>query len=260
MRLITFGCSFTDYAWPTWADIIADDLGCEYENWAMGGGGNQQIARRAMYRASRGITDQDWVMIQWTSISREDRFIGGFWRTEGNVALSPTYRGDFLRDHWDWDNDVINTAHSRITTPLLLGPNLKYEMAMQWDDGDLALLRDSARITDYWQPRLRACDTVPAGVSSLRGLTDDGHPDPQWWLQWVEQKIYPRLGLTLKQRTRDRVGLVQQQIEHTAQQCRNHRELMTRVREIMCQSDWRLNKVKPQSDTLTPGQGSDILM
>ena len=50
MRLIVFGCSFTDYAWPTWADIIAYDLGCEYENWAQGGGGNQQIARRALYR------------------------------------------------------------------------------------------------------------------------------------------------------------------------------------------------------------------
>ncbi len=42
MRLITFGCSFTDYSWPTWADIIARDLDCEYENWAIGGGGNQQ--------------------------------------------------------------------------------------------------------------------------------------------------------------------------------------------------------------------------
>ena len=43
-RLITFGCSFTDYSWPTWADIIALDREVEYENWAIGGGGNQQIA------------------------------------------------------------------------------------------------------------------------------------------------------------------------------------------------------------------------
>ena len=121
-RLITFGCSFTDYSWPTWADIIADDLGCEYENWAMGGGGNQQIARRALYRYTRGFDATDIVMIQWTSITREDRWLNNRWLCEGSVAMSPTYRGDFMEKYWSWDNDVINTAHSRITTEQLLKP------------------------------------------------------------------------------------------------------------------------------------------
>lgn len=38
-RLFAFGCSFTHYKWPTWADIVARDFKV-YENWGRGGAGN----------------------------------------------------------------------------------------------------------------------------------------------------------------------------------------------------------------------------
>ena len=34
-RLFTFGCSYTRYNWPTWADIIADDLQIPFQNWGV---------------------------------------------------------------------------------------------------------------------------------------------------------------------------------------------------------------------------------
>jgi hypothetical protein len=41
-RLFTFGCSFTQYIWPTWADILAREFEY-YENWGSSGAGNQYI-------------------------------------------------------------------------------------------------------------------------------------------------------------------------------------------------------------------------
>ena len=258
-RLITFGCSFTDYSWPTWADIIALDRGVAYENWAIGGGGNQQIARRALYRSLRGFEPTDVVMIQWTSISREDRFIRGQWRAEGSVFVSPTYRDDFVNKHWDWDNDIINTAHSRITTELLLKKNLKYQMAMTWRDGAERLV-DDTKVTEFWHQHLTDVDELPNHAHPFNGRTQDGHPDPQWWLNWVETKMYPRFGWCIKDSTRERVMRVQFYLEGLVKQgCPQNR--LQHLGTLFCNKEgWNLGKVKPGSDALTPGQGSNILM
>lgn len=258
-RLITFGCSFTDYSWPTWADIIALDREVEYENWAIGGGGNQQIARRALYRMTRGFEPTDAVMIQWTSITREDRFKGNRWIAEGSVAVSPTYKDDFAHKYWDWNNDVINTAHSRISTEVLLKPWLKYQMAMTWGDGD-HLLADDARITEYWTNQLPQLDVLPSHAEPFNGKTIDGHPDPAWWLRWVETKMYPRFGWTIKESTRNKVMEVQEYLQALVDKRRTQSEIQ-HFGNIFCNKrGWQFNKVKPGSDTLTPGIGSNILM
>ena len=256
-RLITFGCSFTDYAWPTWSDIIALDQDCEYENWAIGGGGNQQIARRALYRHSRGIDYTDTVMIQWTSITREDRWLNNRWIAEGSVANSPTYSKDFFEKYWSWDNDVINTAQARITTEMIMAPWLKYQCAMTWNDGD-HLLSDRNHITDYWRVRLTEVDELPSNVKGIG--TGDGHPDPLWWLNWVETKIYPRFNLTVKPSTRQHVQDIQNYLVDLVNKKCGHRELQRHAQVYCANNNWRLNKVKPGSDTLSPGAGSNVLM
>ena len=258
-RLITFGCSFTDYSWPTWSDIIAEDLGCEYENWAMGGGGNQQIARRALYRMTRGFERDDTVMIQWSSITREDRWLNNRWICEGSVASSPTYKDDFLSKYWSWDNDVLNTAQARISTEHLLKPWLKYQMAMTWTDGDLNLLTDNATISDYWRQQVSTVDDLPYEAHPFDNKASDGHPDPLWWMTWVEQKIYPKMNLTLKDRTRQRVMDIQNYLmDLVNKQC--PQQQLQHLASVYCNThDWRLNKVKPGSDTLTPGLGSNVI-
>lgn len=256
-KLITFGCSFTDYSWPTWADIMALDQDCEYENWAVGGGGNQQIARRALYRHSRGMAPTDTVMIQWTSITREDRWLNHRWVAEGSVANSPTYSKDFFEHYWSWDNDVINTAQARVTTEMLMAPWLQYQCAMTWNDGD-HLLSDRPNISDYWRSRLTPVDELPSGVAAFG--TKDGHPTPAWWLHWVETKIYPRLNLTVNESTRQQVQDIQQYLQALADRGCPHQELQRHARDRCVQRQWRLNKVKPHSDTLSPGAGSDVIM
>lgn len=87
-RLFTFGCSFTHYRWPTWADVMSQEFD-EYQNWGKVGGGNHYI----MYSLTEcilrnNISKNDTVGIMWSSTSREDRYIKGKWITPGSIYNS----------------------------------------------------------------------------------------------------------------------------------------------------------------------------
>ena len=93
-RLFTFGCSFTNYAWPTWADFLG--LEFEYfENWGVPGIGNIAIANRvAECFVKNNITEDDVVIIQWTSHIRHDyhlfseetgKYAANSWKTKGSI-------------------------------------------------------------------------------------------------------------------------------------------------------------------------------
>lgn len=238
MKLIVFGCSFTDYRWPTWADIIAEDLNCEYENWGLGGGGNQAIARRILYRSTWGFEPTDWVMVQWSSLHREDRFQNGRWIAQGPVSLAKNYGPEFIEKYWDWDNDIINTAQARITSELVLGKNLKYQSAMTWYDP--SFLAKNNEITSYWKERITQCDQIPSYTKPFNGKLDDGHPDPLWWLDFVENKIYLKLNLTLKNSTKDKVLSIQEKIQSLVDSGKKTIDLDTLP---LCQDlGWRFNR------------------
>lgn len=256
MKLITFGCSFTDYAWPTWADIMALDLDCEYENWAIGGGGNQQIARRILYKDQQfGWQPDDCVMVQWSSITREDRWLNDNWVSQGSVGVTPFYGAKWVEKYWSWDNDVINTAQARMTTELLLKDRLKYQMAMTWGDvKDFDCLTDNPEMTDFWRSRLTLCDELPAHARPFGGAIADGHPDPRWWLNWVETKIYPQMGFTVKPSTRKKVQSIQHYLEQLVRRKTPQSELQHLASVYSNETWWPMRcKVKPGAQP--PGQG-----
>jgi hypothetical protein len=258
-KLITFGCSFTNYAWLTWSDIIAMDRDCEYENWALGGGGNQQIARRALYRSLRGLESGDWVMIQWSSITREDRFRHNDWVAQGSVALSSHYGAEFVNKYWDWNNDVINTAHSRLTTAELLKGHLKYEMAMPWSDQGMENQGYyNSDLTKFWQQHVPRVDEISNNARPFNGKTRDGHPDPSQWLAWVEDRIYPKFGWQLKQSTKHTVTRLQNYLESLLIKGASQSDLQHLGSVWVNQQGIRTMKVRPGSDTL--GHDVRILM
>lgn len=105
MRITTFGCSFTSYDWPTWADIIG--VGHDFENWGVAGLGNVGILNRMFHADMRGRLNDGLVITMWTTVNREDRSKEMTWRAAGNVFNNPYYDSDFLAKHWD-DNDALN--------------------------------------------------------------------------------------------------------------------------------------------------------
>lgn len=91
-RLFTFGCSYTYYMWPTWADLLSVEYDY-YENWAQSGLGNRAIAERlSECHVKNNFTKDDTVIIQWSTHLRYDwhneQFITGQyngWQTHGNA-------------------------------------------------------------------------------------------------------------------------------------------------------------------------------
>jgi hypothetical protein len=88
-RLFAFGCSFTRYRWPTWADIMGLTYD-QYQNWGAIGGGNHFIFYSLIEAIQREqISANDTVAIMWTSVGREDRFINNEWQLYGSIYNSP---------------------------------------------------------------------------------------------------------------------------------------------------------------------------
>ena len=94
-RLFTFGCSYTGWRWPTWADIVGREF-TEYQNWGREGGGNQFIFHSVVEANQRNkFTPDDTVLIMWTSLDREDRYLRNSWYTYG-----PVYGNHFHPREW----------------------------------------------------------------------------------------------------------------------------------------------------------------
>jgi hypothetical protein len=110
-RLFTFGCSFTRYHLPTWADILGREFDY-YENWGRPAAGNQYIFNSLVECNQRNnFTSKDTIIIMWSTFLREDRYTkeSDGWICSGNIITSSLYdnkfkkkfvceRGFFIRD------------------------------------------------------------------------------------------------------------------------------------------------------------------
>lgn len=102
-RIFAFGCSFTNYRWATWADIIAEEIKPRpVYNYGMAGGGNLYIAHAVSEAdAVYNFTDKDLVMIMWTNVQREDRYYQGQWLPAGNI-----FSQDYYPIEWKYMYDL----------------------------------------------------------------------------------------------------------------------------------------------------------
>lgn len=120
-RIFAFGCSFTGYAWPTWADLISfENTNAEYYNYGKAGMGNVGIACRiSEANNTYSFNENDLVMVMWSTYCREDRWIDGKWLSLGNVYNSE-YTEEWLKKYADpfgylvRDHAIINMANTFI--------------------------------------------------------------------------------------------------------------------------------------------------
>lgn len=106
-RIFCFGCSFTGYWYPTWADILieeAESRGIEGYNFGRSGAGNLYIALRIWEaHAKFKFTSDDHILVCWSGWNREDRWVNGRgWITPGNLAhQNGTYEKWFVEKYHD---------------------------------------------------------------------------------------------------------------------------------------------------------------
>ena len=134
-RLYTFGCSFTSYEWPTWADILGRNFDY-YRNWGQAGGGNQYIFNSLIEaNARKKFTKDDTVIIMWTNVTREDRYIDKSWLSPGNIyANQSIYDKEFIKKFADDRGYLIR---------------------------DLATIAATVDLLDYWGVKYHLLSMVP---------------------------------------------------------------------------------------------------
>lgn len=102
-RFFVFGCSFTGYLWPTWADILEKEMpSVKYYNMGISGAGNLMIISRLTETNLKfKFTEEDLVMIMWTTFCREDRYFQGRWNHPGNIFTQDLYDKKFVKNFAD---------------------------------------------------------------------------------------------------------------------------------------------------------------
>jgi hypothetical protein len=104
-RLFTFGCSFTSYDWPTWADIIIKDKQQDYskcENWGKSGASNYYIFNAVIEcNIVNQLTKDDTVIIMWTTLERDSYYYEKQWITPGAIQLNEHYSKDYIEKFTD---------------------------------------------------------------------------------------------------------------------------------------------------------------
>jgi hypothetical protein len=149
-RVFTFGCSFTNYLWPTWADILGKDY-FMLQNWAWPGFGNRAIAERvAEAHAKFRITPEDLVIVQWTSHLRHDwlhfrhpKTDYSNWRTKGSIYTEQNvkfYGKEWMNTFWDEKAYYLHTLNNMLLTQGLLdGIGCEWYMTSMTDQSKLSI-------------------------------------------------------------------------------------------------------------------------
>lgn len=127
-RFFAFGCSFTRYHYATWADILGKDTP-EYYNYGMSGGGNQFIFHSLIEAHTRHhFNENDLVIIMWTNIGREDRWLRGNWLNVGNIYNQNFYDETFMKKCVDINGYLIrDLSFIKAVDLLLMGLGCDYD-------------------------------------------------------------------------------------------------------------------------------------
>lgn len=214
-RLFTFGCSFTRYCWPTWANILGEEFD-SFENWGKAGAGNSFILYSLMECHQRNnLTTDDTVIVMWTSAGREDRWVNNAWIAPGSIYNQDTYDQNFVVKFADPTGYLIRDLAILTATRHVLdniGCTYHFLQMAPWD-----LVDDSRHKKETVDSRLyklynkelerikpSVYDTVFNGNWSsrndLKPLVNDDHPIPGEHLIYLEQ-VLPQYEISKSTRT-----------------------------------------------------------
>ena len=216
-RLFTFGCSFTFWPWPTWADIIAYELAIPYENWGMSGLGNVGIhARLLECDLKNSFTEDDIILIVWSSWTREDRydvatckFGRPTWTASGDILH--TYDKNFIDNYWSMNNDVVKNSTAIISANRMF--DIKFNghicepIVELQNEKSLYVSSHEKTIMALYQPNIPSDGIYQEGDGKRHACRytklKESHPDILSHLDYVSEFIVPKLGKQLSKTTVD---------------------------------------------------------
>ena len=206
-RIFAFGCSFTGYIYPTWADIIYKSMSpdVEFYNFGKSGGGNVFIANR-ITEANRKFkfTDTDLVVVLWSTHARIDFYKSddsgnhGQWRTPGNIYSQDMLSKQAVKELEDlnWflmrDLSIIDLTTTYLNNlpcdsiKLMSSPH-DYEISSRHMDiqnltGSIINTYDSFLKDEY--PNVSLYEFMDCKWSSVIKYKDPNHPDLEYFTDY----------------------------------------------------------------------------
>lgn len=176
-KLYTFGCSYTLYNWPTWADLFGLEFDSFY-NWGYPGLGNKAIAERIAECHARNIfTKEDTVIVQWSNPYRHDWMNTKsakmpheiFWKTKGSIFSAENqknFNDEWLYKFWDEKAYMLHTLNHIILVQELLNST-----GVTWM---MTGMNDIRKIGNDLSPRTTGGDVQPKEYN-LKNFWDVDH-------------------------------------------------------------------------------------
>jgi hypothetical protein len=177
-RFFAFGCSYTNYYWPTWADIIGYDIPI-YENWGQGGGSNHFIFNSVIEANARyNFSKDDLVIVYWSTKEREGRYVTDKWEHSTATSIENDYGKDWVKKyHFDLRSQLVrDLAYIKATQDILLSKESDWAN-LSWNDNlsnsrlkhGFDIAEDKAPLLKIWANK---CKTLYNGEGDCNFFDD----------------------------------------------------------------------------------------
>jgi|TARA_B100001094_G_scaffold94241_1_gene90170 hypothetical protein len=224
-RLFTYGCSMTGHDWPTWADILGQEIPL-YQNYGLPGSGNQLISTRFVQSIvtenlnNNDFHSNDMILIMFSTTWREDRYINNHWRVNGNLANAQHSK---YYKMWKENKEWFNESHCRyrdliymysIKEMLINRDCLSYLCTMSDELQDQYKLSDEIeKLTQYILPFL-GYDMLNKGCNGhfpkYSHMPSEYHPSPAQHFTFLKN-LFPNI--TWKKNTENFVKFWEKRVQ-----------------------------------------------
>lgn len=173
-RFFAFGCSYTNYIWPTWADVINSEIQGEFHNLGRRGSGNLYISCRIAEANRRyNFCETDLIAVMFTSLTREDRYVNGEWMGDGNIYNQGYYPPDFVKKFADPDFYLIrDMALIDTTTTYIKSLPCESLIFTAWP---FDLVENNQTRNEFSDKVLSECNTIYKDVTDKFPISLRGH-------------------------------------------------------------------------------------
>lgn len=242
-RIFNFGCSFTKYYYPTWADIYENEVDLEIYNFGRAGAGNYYIFTKILEAdIIYQFNSNDIINIIWTTWLREDKFVNDEWQTFGNIFnTGGFYDKKYLTKYWSTGDAIIKNSNcillinklykdtilfqSNISLLSTIGNETPYEENKLYD-----LLDKENKLLNLYLPEIKKIQfEIPSIMESdlYEGYKYDDHPTILSHIEILKQvlkynKIEVKLDLQKYLKLDEKIKKFN---------CRNFKEYITKLRE-----------------------------
>jgi len=209
-RFFAFGCSFTGYIWPTWADVLAAEMPhTEYYNFGKSGAGNSFIISRLVESNLKlNFNKNDLVIIMYSTFCREDRYISNQWQNPGNIFTQGFYDNEFVNKYADpkgyflRDMNLMTTAlgyYNNLLCDVIPLMSIPYNYQNENDPSILPIIEAYYDTKQSTPPSLLELEMnmqfLPHGHCyhwhNDKELFQDYHPGPMRYRNYLEKIGFP---------------------------------------------------------------------